>query len=69
MERFKTRIKALRAEHNLTQEDLAKRVGVVRQTIAYIEAGEYMPSLGLAWRIAREFNLSIEDVFQLEPTT
>ena len=64
MEQFQTTLKELRARNNLTQENLATEVGVVRQTIAYMEKGDYMPSLGLAWRIARRFGLSIEDVFQ-----
>ena len=64
MEQLQTTIKQLRVEHNLTQEQLAEQVGAVRQTIAYLERGEYMPSLALAWRIARVFNKSIEEVFK-----
>lgn len=64
MEVLNTKIRVLRAEFNLTQEDLADKVGVVRQTIVYLEKGEYMPSLGLAYKIARVFNKSIEEVFQ-----
>ena len=64
MEQFRTTLKELRARHDLTQENLANEVGVVRQTIAYMEKGEYMPSLGLAWRIAQRFELPIEEVFQ-----
>lgn len=63
MENFHTKLKVLRAERNMTQDDVAKAVGVVRQTIAYIERGEYMPSLGLAWRIASLFNTSIDRLF------
>lgn len=66
MEKFTTNLKLLRAERNLTQDDLAKLVGVVRQTIAYIERGDYMPSLGLAYKIARVFGRNIEDVFRFE---
>lgn len=66
MEKLQTKLKVLRAEKNMTQEDLAMKVGVVRQTIAYIEKGEYMPSLGLAWKIAKLFDLPIEAVFDLE---
>lgn len=62
---FETNIRALRAEHGLTQAELADRVGVTRQTILYVEKGEYNPSLELAWRIAREFDARIEDVFDL----
>lgn len=64
MEVLNTKIRVLRAEFNLTQEDLADKVGVVRQTIVYLEKGEYMPSLGLAYKIASVFNKSIEEVFQ-----
>jgi putative transcriptional regulator len=61
-----TRIRELRAIEGITQEELADRVGVVRQTIAYLERGEYMPSLHLAWRIAQVFNKKIDEVFTLE---
>ncbi len=63
MNKFRTTIKILRTEAGLTQEDLAAQVGVVRQTIAYIERGEYMPSLKLARDIAGVFKQSIESVF------
>ena len=52
--------------HDLTQEDLAQATGVTRQTILAIEKGKYVPSLDLAFRIARKFNVSVEDVFQYE---
>lgn len=68
MELLQTSIKQLRMEHNLTQEQLADQVGAVRQTIAYLERGEYMPSLALAWRISRVFNKSIEEVFTFNPS-
>ena len=59
------RIRRLRFEHGeMTQQELADRVGVTRQTIIAIEAGKYAPSLPLAFRIARAFNTSVEDVFQ-----
>ena len=48
----------------MTQEELAKRVGVTRQTIIALEAGGYVPSLALAFRIAQAFDRSIEEVFQ-----
>lgn len=48
----------------MTQEELAVRVGVTRQTIIALEAGKYTPSLALAFRIARAFNKRVEDVFQ-----
>ena len=50
----------------MTQQDLADKVGVTRQTIIAIEQGKYSPSLPLAFRIAKTFNVKIEDVFQLE---
>jgi putative transcriptional regulator len=59
----KTRIKELRARYNLTQEDLAKKVNVRRETITFLEKGKYNPSLQLAYTIAKQFNLSIEEVF------
>jgi len=60
-------IRRLRFDHGeMTQEELAKRVGVTRQTIIALEAGKYTPSLGLAFRIARAFNRGIEDVFQFK---
>lgn len=66
MEMFSTHVRELRAARNITQEELADQVGVVRQTIAYLERGEYMPSLLLAWKIAQVFNKKIEEVFILE---
>lgn len=62
---FETRIRDLREEAGLTQAELADRVDVTRQTVLYVEKGEYNPSLELAWRIAREFDAGIEDVFEL----
>jgi len=49
--------------HDLTQEDLAREIGITRQTIIAIEKGKYNPSLELAFRIARYFEVSIEDIF------
>lgn len=66
MEQFSTCIKQLRLERNMTQEELADQVGVVRQTVAYLERGEYMPSLALAWRIAQAFERRIDEVFFFE---
>lgn len=58
-------IRKLRFEHGeMTQQDLANRVGVTRQTIIAIEAAKYSPSLMLAFRIARTFNLRVEEVFE-----
>ena len=50
----------------MTQEELGNLVGVTRQTIIALEAGKYVPSLGLAFRIARAFGVTVEDVFQYE---
>jgi len=60
---MKTRIKELRAKHNLTQDALALKVGVRRETIVFLEKGKYNPSLKLAYDIAQLFNMKIEDVF------
>ena len=60
---MKTKLKVYRSMHDLTQEDLAREIGITRQTIIAIEKGEYNPSLELAFRIARYFEVSIEDVF------
>jgi putative transcriptional regulator len=59
-------VRRLRFEHGqLTQQDLADKVGVTRQTIIAIEQGKYSPSLPLAFRISRVFNTTIEKVFEL----
>jgi putative transcriptional regulator len=59
------RIRRLRFEHGeMTQSDLAGRIGMTRQTVAAIEAGKYAPSLEAAFRIARVFGADVEDVFQ-----
>ncbi len=63
---MKTRIKELRARDNLTQVELAKRVGVRRETIVFLEKGKYNPSLKLAYDISKVFNIKIEEVFILE---
>ncbi|MCA0993238.1 helix-turn-helix transcriptional regulator [Alkalihalobacillus hwajinpoensis] len=60
------RIRELRARFRFTQQDLAAKVGVTRQTIAAVEKGEYVPSLLLAMKICREFGMSMEEVFQLQ---
>ena len=60
---MKNRIKVYRAMHDLTQEGLAKELGVTRQTILAIEKGKYDPSLDLAFKIARFFEVTIEEVF------
>ena len=64
---LKNQVRRLRFDHGeMTQQELAKRVDVTRQTIIAIEAGKYNPSLPLAFRIARVFSLRIEDVFQYD---
>ncbi|MDH5733732.1 MAG: helix-turn-helix transcriptional regulator [Candidatus Bathyarchaeota archaeon] len=66
---MKTRIKELREKHGLTQEVLADKVNVTRQTILFLEKGKYNPSLRLAYKIARVFNVTIEDIFSFEDET
>ncbi|MBO9129526.1 helix-turn-helix transcriptional regulator [Bacillus sp. 165] len=63
---MKTKIKEYRAKYNVTQADLAKKVGVRRETISFLEKGQYNPSLKLAVRIAQQFQVSVEDVFIFE---
>ncbi len=63
---MRTRIKELRARYDLTQEDLAKKVGVRRETILFIEKGNYNPSLKLAHDIARALQTTIDDLFIFE---
>ena len=60
---MKNKLKVFRAMHDLTQESLADKLRVTRQTVVSIENGKYDPSLPLAFRIARLFNVKIEDVF------
>jgi putative transcriptional regulator len=64
--RVVNRLNVLRAEHRITQERLAKEVGVTRATIVAIEKGDYNPSLGLAFRIARYFETDINNIFSIE---
>ncbi len=63
---MKTRIKEFRAKYDLTQEDLAKKVGVRRETIVFLEKGKYNPSLKLAHDVATALKSRIEDVFLFE---
>jgi putative transcriptional regulator len=63
---MKNKLKVFRAIHDLTQEELASKLGVTRQTVVSLEIGKYDPSIGLAFRIARLFNVRIEDVFEYE---
>lgn len=62
---MKTKIRELRKERKLSQEELALAVGTTRQTITSIETGKYIASLPLAYKIARYFHLTIEEVFDL----
>jgi len=64
--RMKTRIKELRARYDLTQEDLARKIGVRRETILFIEKGKYNPSLKLAHDIAKALQTTIDELFIFE---
>jgi len=65
LKELSNRMRKLRFEHGeITQEELARRVDVTRQTIIALEAGKYAPSLLLAFRIAEVFGVKVEDVFQ-----
>lgn len=63
---MKNRLKVLRAERDWSQEELAKRLGVSRQTVNSIENGRYDPSLPLAFKMAQLFDLAIEEIFEPE---
>jgi len=63
---MKTRIKEYRARYDLTQEDLARKVGARRETILFIEKGKYNPSLNLAHSIAKALNTTIDEIFIFE---
>ncbi len=63
---MRTRIKEFRARYDLTQEELAKRVGVRRETIVFLERGKYNPSLKLAHKIATALQTTIETLFIFE---
>ena len=60
---MKNRIEALRKEKGIRQDEFAKQMGVSRQTISSLETGRYNPSIFLAYKIAKYFNLSIEEIF------
>ena len=60
---MKTRIKEFRARYDLTQEDLARKIGVRRETILFIEKGKYNPSLKLAHDIAKALQTTIDELF------
>jgi putative transcriptional regulator len=63
---FRTRIKEFRARYDLTQDDLARKVGVRRETILYLEKGKYNPSLMLAHEIAKALKTTIDELFIFE---
>lgn len=63
---MKNKIKVYRAMNDLTQEGLAQALGVTRQTILAIEKGKYDPSLELAFRMAKYFHTTIEEIFTFE---
>jgi putative transcriptional regulator len=60
------RIKEYRARYNITQDDLAKKVNVRRETIVFLEKNKYNPSLKLAHDIAKQFHVTIEELFLFE---
>lgn len=60
---MKNRIKEFRAKYDLTQEELAKKVGVRRETIVFLEGGKYNPSLNLAHAVAKELKTTIDELF------
>ena len=65
--RISNRIRRLRFDHDeMTQEELANLAGCTRQTIIALEQGKYVPSIELAFRIARAFGVTLEEVFQYE---
>lgn len=64
--RLENRIRVFRAEHRLTQADLARRIGVSRKTISTIEVGRFVPSTIIALLIARYFDVPVEEVFSIE---
>ncbi len=63
---MKTRIKELRARYDMTQDDLAKKIGVRRETILFIENGKYIPSLKLAHDIAEVLKTTMDELFIFE---
>lgn len=60
------RLKELRARIDVNQQELGRRVGASRQTISLIERGDYSPSVTLAFKIAKVFNLTVDEVFSYE---
>ena len=64
--KFITSLKSIRESHGMTQQELAERIGVRRETILHLENNRYNPSLEMALKIARVFDLKIEDLFELK---
>jgi putative transcriptional regulator len=60
---MRNKLKVLRATHDLTQEQLADKIGVSRQTVIAIESNKYLPSLGLAFKLAKLFETKVEEIF------
>lgn len=60
---MKNKLKVYRAMHDLTQEELAEKIGITRQTIIAIESDKYLPSLSLAFKLSKLFEVKIEDIF------
>jgi putative transcriptional regulator len=63
---LRNRVRELRARHEFSQTELAKRVGVTRQTIGFIEKGDFSPSIALSLRLAKHLQVNIGDLFWLE---
>lgn len=63
---LKNRVKEMRARHSFTQSDLGKQVDVTRQTIAFIEKGEFSPSITLALKLAKALKIEVNELFWLE---
>lgn len=67
MPTIRNQIRELRAAHSMTQQDLADRIGVTRQTVIAIEQDKYSPSLETAFKVALVFGVPLEEVFQYQP--
>ncbi len=63
---LRNRVKELRARHGFSQSELGKRVGVTRQTIGFIEKGEFSPSIALSLRLAKYLQTTVDELFWLE---
>lgn len=63
---LRNRVKELRARHGFSQSELANRVGVTRQTIGFIEKGDFSPSITLSLRLAMHLQISVDELFWLE---